>query len=381
MEWLRKQKADDLDEMDILLGNEFLDDERLPGSVLDGMLEPVPNISEQSAAVSDPIFARSLAMRSEAMVALERLDASDNWRRAILADKRPQTAAWEPGACVFFWRRARTAQHLKTRGARLYERWLGPAIILARERNSYGAVSEGYWIVYNGMLYFVAPQHMREASNEESLANVKIQKITEEMTEQLSSGAGPQRHFEDLRELDVPIPEQVVPEAVHPVDEPAPEAVPRVNPSEEIRGSTTEAGEMLSQIRPHVREPEEFTPGRDLMSESLADVSMPSIDVQESLGDVSMPSVDAADVPVPESEEDDALLLDFKPSRFKAQSKGRELDPKQWNEKERIAFRAAEKENLKKHLEHKAVRIVFQTKRKKLLMIAFFPCRVDLFTP
>eukprot|EP00969_Alexandrium_andersonii_P133330 5896167-Alexandrium_andersonii.AAC.1 len=62
------------------------------------------------------------------MAALERLDASDKWRRAILADRRPPTEHWEPGSCVYFWRTSRTRTNLKRRGARLLERWIGPAV-------------------------------------------------------------------------------------------------------------------------------------------------------------------------------------------------------------------------------------------------------------
>eukprot|EP00969_Alexandrium_andersonii_P284927 12595785-Alexandrium_andersonii.AAC.1 len=61
------------------------------------MLEEKLNFSEHAAAASDPVYAHSAAIRSEAMAALERLGATDKWRRAILADHRPPTEHWEPG--------------------------------------------------------------------------------------------------------------------------------------------------------------------------------------------------------------------------------------------------------------------------------------------
>ena len=108
------------------------------------MLEEDKSISEQATAISGPVYARSLAIRSAAMSALEKLDASDKWRRAILADKRPPTEEWAPGTCVFFWRTARTRTNLKRRGARLVDRWLGPAVVIGRERGIDGATCEGY---------------------------------------------------------------------------------------------------------------------------------------------------------------------------------------------------------------------------------------------
>ena len=54
----------------------------------------------------------------------------------------------------------------------------------------------------------------------------------------------------------------------------------------------------------------------------------------------------AAQVPVPEaSDEDDAFILEYKPSKIKGQSKGRELDPKKFSKDERKGFKKAEAEN------------------------------------
>ena len=66
-----------------------------------------------------------------------------------------------------------------------------------------------------------------------------------------------------------------------------------------------------------------------------------------------------AQVPLPEaSDEDGAFILEYKPSKIKGQSKGREQGPKTFGKDERTGFQRVEAENWAKHLEHGAVRVV-----------------------
>eukprot|EP00972_Heterocapsa_arctica_P012916 1897255-Heterocapsa_arctica.AAC.1 len=60
------------------------------------------------------------------MVALQRLDHSETWRKAIVAGQRPSVGPYLPGSQVYNWRSARLTGNLRRRGARMFHRWHGP---------------------------------------------------------------------------------------------------------------------------------------------------------------------------------------------------------------------------------------------------------------
>ena len=152
--------------------------ERLPGSVLDAVMEDEegPQYGLHSYIAKDQALGRATRMRAAAFAAQERLDANEKWRQALL-HQRPIPRNWFPGECVFYWRMETSKNKIKGRYARRIDRWNGPAVVLARERNDRDEENEAYWIVHNGNLLLVAPQHLRSATPEERLSSETIQQL------------------------------------------------------------------------------------------------------------------------------------------------------------------------------------------------------------
>ncbi|CAK0857899.1 unnamed protein product, partial [Prorocentrum cordatum] len=170
--------------------------DRLPGSVLDSLLsdEQYPEIAVHDAVLKDYQVQRSQKIREAAQVALAKLDNSDKWRKAIVHNYRPTPSPWMPGECVFFWRAAGTFKP-QARSTRRADRWHGPAVILGREWGREGQ-NEEYWLVFNGNLLLVAPQHIRSATPEERLASEAIGSILENYNMDLSGISRGQHTFE-----------------------------------------------------------------------------------------------------------------------------------------------------------------------------------------
>ena len=94
----------------------FGKDERFPGSVVDARLDGA-RLPELKAAYSDPVLVESFQIRTASMTALEALDSSDRWKRAIVAGEIPKTAAeeWVQWAQVFSFgkKKGKTRSRLK----------------------------------------------------------------------------------------------------------------------------------------------------------------------------------------------------------------------------------------------------------------------------
>ena len=96
----------------------------------------------------------------------------------MLARTRKPRGPWLPGMQVYFWRHAGVSKKkgMKGRVRKDPDRWFGPAIVLAAEG------SRAVWISYKSQLLKVAPEHVREATAEETFAQ---EFVLEEMAEQL----------------------------------------------------------------------------------------------------------------------------------------------------------------------------------------------------
>ena len=202
--------------------------ETLPGSVLDSWLgeaDGAPNnVAVHDAALSSDQVQDSFRIRAAALAALEKLDANDKWRRAIVADFRPTPDPFHPGECVFYWRSKKTFGNMKSRGTRRFERWWGPAVVIGQERGPDGETDEAYWIVHNGNLMVVAPQHLRRATAEERLASEVLAQVMEDYGNMSNEVERGQHTFEDLRHQEQGLPVVTsASDAPRGSEEPAPE--------------------------------------------------------------------------------------------------------------------------------------------------------------
>jgi hypothetical protein len=165
-------------------------DIRLPASVLAAPDE----LSAHSAAEHDGTFQRHLAIRQAARMAWARLDNSSRVRRAMLSKTRAPRGPWLPGSQVYFWRRAGLSKkkNFKGRVRQDPDRWIGPGVVLAVEG------SRAVWISYRAKLMKVAPEHVRDATAEETFAQ---EFVLEELSEQMMNVQAPsaQTGFYDLR--------------------------------------------------------------------------------------------------------------------------------------------------------------------------------------
>ena len=125
------------------------------------------------------------------MTALEVLDSSDRWRRAIVAGTVPKNATeeWVPGAQVFFWRKKdkKGKETMKGDAKRTFLRWNGPAVVLGHEKDG-GTLEGNYWVAFRGKLYRVAPQLMRMATDEERLSQTVFTEVLAEWKDRLPGG-------------------------------------------------------------------------------------------------------------------------------------------------------------------------------------------------
>jgi hypothetical protein len=63
---------------------------------------------------------------------------------------------------VYFWKRAGKGGTKLLQGDP--DRWIGPAIVLAQEGH------RAVWLSYRSMLYKISPEHIKEATAEETLS-------------------------------------------------------------------------------------------------------------------------------------------------------------------------------------------------------------------
>ena len=118
-------------------------------------------------AMEEPSFARLVAVRETARMAMLRLHFSRALRRAMLARSRNPTVAHSPvvGDLVYYWRE----QKYNRRGGQdrrrlLLRKWHGPGLLVAFEGNNCYITST------RGTLTKVALEHVRRASPMEQIA-------------------------------------------------------------------------------------------------------------------------------------------------------------------------------------------------------------------
>ena len=197
-------------------------EERYPGSSLDVLLEGRGEVEVQQR-IRDPVFGRSVRIRSSSQKALLELDATTSWQAAMSSGLRPADQEWNPGSQVKYWRKARSGTGQQGRRTRLFERWHGPAVILGKETHTQHTddaelltQAGSYWCAHNGRLLLVAKEHIRAATNEERLSAAVMAQVVADMRAELENRRG-NVVFEDLRpdEARAAEPEPVAPEIVH----------------------------------------------------------------------------------------------------------------------------------------------------------------------
>ena len=338
--------------------------DRLPGSVLDSLLsdEQYPEIAVHDAVLKDFQMQKSQKIREAAQVALAKLDNSEKWRKAIVHNYRPTPSPWMPGECVFFWRAAGTFKP-QARSTRRADRWHGPAVILGREWGREGQ-NEAYWLVFNGNLLLVAPQHIRSATPEERLASEAIGSILENYNMDLTGIVRGQHTFEDLRPVtgeNPPMPPTSV-EVQAPATSAQPE-MPRQSSEPEAQPSPA-ASERAPTPQPQIEEvvsPVPYHNNNTTIDPMAADIPGP-------VAAASVPQ--AVDIPVPDLEVDalyvmnDAFSLELRP--FQAGTKGKELDSRKFTKEEWVGFNKSIAKNWHQHLQHEAVRVVLPDEAQKV---------------
>ncbi|CAE7718191.1 pgsA [Symbiodinium sp. CCMP2592] len=144
----------------------------LPGDAL-------RNNPVEGEAMEEPVFARLVAIRETARMAMLRLHFSRALRKSELARSRNPTVAAAPvvGDLVYYWRE----QKYNRKGNRdprrmLLRKWHGPALLIAME----GASA---YVTARGSLTKVALEHIRRASPMEQLASGEWQAVIQEVIE------------------------------------------------------------------------------------------------------------------------------------------------------------------------------------------------------
>ena len=179
-------------------------DERLIASGLNHYLEQ-PDEASIHASQTDPAFKKSMDIRKEAMKALIDLDHAEKWKDAIQFPSRKAHASWFlPGTQVFFWKKSPGQANLKGKRARIPERWYGPGVVIGHEWDQ-TAQRDSYWVSYGGKCFLVAGTHMRHAEFEECLVQ---EKFVQEMQKAFEEVQTPTFQYYDVRR------DQVDPEEV-----------------------------------------------------------------------------------------------------------------------------------------------------------------------
>ena len=125
-------------------------------------------LSQHSLLDTNFSFAKQVALRECARVAMVRIHYSQALRRAQLARSRIGSAqharSFHAGDIVYFWR----YQKIKGRTLQL-RRWHGPASLIAVEQGT-SAIPTSTWIAFRGGVTKVPMEHVRHASTLERLA-------------------------------------------------------------------------------------------------------------------------------------------------------------------------------------------------------------------
>ena len=170
-------------------------DERLIASGLSHYLEN-PDDASVAEANNDPDFKRSMELRRAAMKTVVDLDHSEKWKDAIkFPSRKAECAYFLPGHQVFFWKKSNQPSNLRGKRARLVERWYGPAVVVGHEWDG-DAQRDSYWVSYGGKCFLVAGTHMRHAEFEECLTH---EKFVEEMKKAFDNVQTPTFQYADVR--------------------------------------------------------------------------------------------------------------------------------------------------------------------------------------
>lgn len=217
-------------------------------------------------------FRKQLERREAARKAFIEMDHHERIRRATLRKHRPFRGSHQPGSFVMFWRPGRG----ETPG-----RWTGPAQVIIQESTSV------VWISHASRVYRVAPEHVRLLSSREM--NQHLPDIEKSHKEEIPSIIGPGVfQYEDM---------------IGPPESP---------------GIITELGDHeVPSPSPNNENPESITIQPD--SEPSAPSELGSLGITPTTPAESMcpegetsqgVATDAAAIPVPTSDEEDALAME-----------------------------------------------------------------------
>ena len=160
---------------------------RLPWSLMSG----AGRLAELSKTETDPVFAQRLGLLVAAKRAFEVLDTSARLRRAWLARSRviPSSVSLPVGTMVYIHRKVRPAKGTKL--PLLKAQWHGPAFVIGHE----GA---NVWCSYRGTCTKCAAEHVRRASNEESMAYEALPHEDRELLKSLFKGESRSLEYADF---------------------------------------------------------------------------------------------------------------------------------------------------------------------------------------
>ena len=231
---------------------------RVPGS----LMENDPQDASSFLDTEGSHFRHQMMLREAARIAYVKADHCSVLRKSLHARSRPFRMNHQIGDWVMYWKSSRTEEG----------RWLGPARVLMVEHNA-------IWLSHLTRLYRVAPEHVRVLSSHEQL----LARELKELGTTPIQGAGVFQYQDQIQEIPSEIPRGS--RDARPSEESPPEIIPG-NPGEVPRGSRPNSiGSEQPDTEPEISSTRPASP---------------------TIGDSPMP--DAAQVPVPE-DDDDSLVV------------------------------------------------------------------------
>lgn len=148
---------------------------RMVGDVLGGIQQ---RLAEHGLINDQPSFARQIAMREIAKVAMTRLHFSRGLRKAELGRSRGTTMEEvpEPGSICYYFRAQKYNSNAASKKKLLLKRWHGPALMVAVEGGN-------CYLSHKGHLTKCALEHVRKASSMEQIAAETWRDAIEEAAE------------------------------------------------------------------------------------------------------------------------------------------------------------------------------------------------------
>jgi len=315
-------------------------DDRIDGSVIDSLLDG-EQLPAHSQAATDAGYQRALKIRQEAMKAIIDLDHSQRYHRAIAA--RPNLRGHQvylPGAQVYYWQAQGARSKMKGRRRRQHDRWRGPGTVIGHEMRD-GVQSNALWISHGGHLRLVAPQHVRSASPEEQVSEHDAMRRLRAIMEDFARS---QMEFENLIGQDDP-----------PIDD-------GEDGHHQERRRTSRAAS--SQEDPEQEQfPDSMPDGRSF-DEAERELFGDLDDDDHHHGHHQRSPDGPPMVFGPMAEPEEINVLKLKPTQ--KSKKGRELNPKYFDDDEREAFFKSDADQWQKHLDHGAVTVISPEEAKKV---------------